>query len=126
MGDICVTLLCPLSDTSWTWDVKQSIEFHLVNTPLICTGMLLSDSWLDCTGISSSIRHIWRGGEGSSMNIQYSIYKILYSQFNSVKECVKGSIDLVNILLKIIELFFKQKQMMFRGFSLKDCPNIQL
>ena len=58
--------LCSLTDTSWTWDVKQSIEFHLVNTRLICTGMLLSDSWHDFAGIYSSNQTDlarWRGGE---------------------------------------------------------------
>ena len=42
--------LCSLTDTSWTWDVKQSIEFHLVNTTPICPGMPLSDSRMDGLG----------------------------------------------------------------------------
>ena len=59
VGGICVsryyttlhytTLLPrPLGDSRWTWDVGQSIEFHLVNTQSdLYRNAAISDSWLD-------------------------------------------------------------------------------
>ena len=38
----------PLGDSRWTWDVGQSIEFHLVNTQSdLYRNAAISDSWLD-------------------------------------------------------------------------------